>query len=191
MLLLSSMDFNNSNSKRIILENLPKDIKECRILYFVSENFTRENLEKRAYRDRLKKCGFAKNNIFVFDYDYPEGFDELDIDCIFIGGGNTFKTFEKIRAVGADKLIKEYVLNKGAVYIGGSAGAHIASSNIEHVKNFDELPYGFSDFEGLGLFEGILFCHYSNLRAPFALEAEKEGKYKVYRLTDDDCLIIK
>ena len=191
MLLLSSMDFNNSNSKRIILENLPKDIKECRILFFPNERFSRESMEKKIYREILMRAGFAKRNIFVFDYDYPEGFDELEPDCVFIGGGNTFKTFEKIRAVGADKLIKDYVLNKGATFIGGSAGAHIASSNIEHVKNFDELPDGFSDFEGLGLFDGILFCHYSPLRAPYALEAEKEGKYKVYRLTDDDCLIIK
>ena len=86
MLLLSSQDFNNSNSKRIITQNLPKDIKECRILYFPNEKFTRENLEKRAYRDRMKKCGFSKKNIYVFDYDNPEGFDKLDLDCIFIGG---------------------------------------------------------------------------------------------------------
>lgn len=190
MLLLSSMDFNNENSKRIILENLPKDIKECRILYFVNENFTRENLEKRAYRDRLKKCGFAKKNIFVFDYDNPEDFDYPDIDLIFIGGGNTFATLNKIRAAGADKIISDYVINKGVTYIGSSAGAHIASSNIEHIKNFDEIPKGFSDFNGLNFFDGILICHFSQEREKYALEAEKEGKYKVYRLSDDDCLVL-
>ena len=189
MLLLSSMDFTNENSKRIIIENLPKDIKECRILYFVNEKFTRENLEKRAYRDRLKKCGFTKKNIFVFDYDNPEGFENLDIDCVFIGGGNTFKTFELLRKTGADKLIKDYVLNKGATFIGGSAGAHIASRNIEHVKNFDELPEGFTDFSGLGLFDGILICHYSPKREPYAKQAREEGKYKVYTISDDECIV--
>ena len=44
MLLLSSMDFDNENSKRIIIENLPKDIKECKILYFPNEKFSRKNL---------------------------------------------------------------------------------------------------------------------------------------------------
>ena len=191
MLLLSSMDFTNESSKRIIIENLPKDIGECRVLYFVNEKFTRENLEKRAYRDRLKKCGFAKKNIFVFDYDNPEGFDNLDIDCIFIGGGNTFKTFEMLRKTGADKMIMDYVLNKGVTYIGSSAGAHIASSNIEHVKSFDELPEGFNDFNGLGFFDGILICHYSAEREKYAKAEREKGKYTVYTLKDEDCLIIE
>ena len=191
MLLLSSMDFNNSNSKKIIIENLPKDIGECKILYFPNERFSRESMEKKIYREILMRPGFKKNNIYVFDYDYPEGFDNLDIDCIFVGGGNTFGTLQKLRAVGADRMITDYVKNKGVMYIGGSAGAHIASKNIEHVKNFDEMPYGFSDFNGLGLFDGILICHYSYLRYRFLKAAEEEGKYKVHALTDDDCLIIE
>ena len=190
MLLLSSQDFSNENSKRIILENLPKDIKECKILYFPNENFSRKNLENRSYRDRLKKVGFVKKNIYVFDYDNPSGFEKLDYDCIYIGGGNTFKTFEMLRKTGADKLIAQRV-KKGATFIGGSAGAHIASENIEHVKNFDELPEGFSDFSGLGLFKGILICHYSKEREKYYKRAKQEGKYLVYKLNDDDCLIIE
>ena len=148
-------------------------------------------MEKKVYREILMRHGFAKKNIYVFDYDFPNGYDELEIDCIFIGGGNIFKTLEKIRAVNADKMIIDYVKNKGVTYIGGSAGAHIASKNIEHVKNFDEMPEGFSDFSGLALFEDILICHYSYLRYPYLKEIEEEGNYTVHALTDDDCLIIK
>lgn len=191
MLLLSSMDFSNENSKRIILENLPKDIRECRILYFPNENFDRRNIENRSYRDRLKKVGFAKNNIYVFDYDNPDSLGEPELDCIYIGGGNTFKTLQKIREANADKLIINYVKNKNATFIGGSAGAHIASMNIEHVRNFDEMPYDFSDFSGLGLFDGILICHYSYLRYPYAKAARDEGKFSVCTITDDECLVIE
>lgn len=190
MLLLSSQDFSNENSKRIILENLPMDIKDCKILYFPNENFSRKNLENRSYRDRLKKVGFAKKNIFVFDYDNPQGFEEIQPDCVYIGGGNTFKTFEMLRRAGADKLITHWV-KSGATFIGGSAGAHIASENIEHVKNFDELPEGFSDFNGLGLFKGILICHYSQKREKYFNQAKQEGKFLVYAVGDDDCLIIE
>ena len=191
MLLLSSQDFSNGNSKRIILENLPGDIRKCRILYFPNENFTRKNLENRSCRDRLKKAGFAKSNIFVFDYDNPDGFDKLEPDCIYIGGGNTFKTFEMLRKAGADRLIADYVKNRGATFIGGSAGAHIASKNVEHVKAFDELPEGFSDFEGLGLFDGILICHYCPEREAHYQRLKQEGKYLVYAIKDDDCIIIE
>lgn len=191
MLLLSSMDFSNANSKRIILENLPADIKECRILYFPNDKFSRKNLENRSYRDRLKKVGFAKNNIFVFDYDNPEGFDELDINCIYIGGGNTFKTLDMLRRVNADKMIYDYVVNKKVTYIGGSAGAHIISENIEHIKNFDELPDGFEDFGALGIFKGIFICHYSEARKKYYEQAKAEGKYSVYALKDDDCIIVE
>ena len=189
MLLLSSMDFSNDNSKRIILENLPADIKQCRILYFPNENFNRKNIENRSYRDRLKKVGFAKNNIFVFDYDNPAAFNESELDCIYIGGGNTFKTFQKIRDAKADELIVSLV-NKGATFIGGSAGAHIASMNTEHIQNFDELPEDFIDFDGLSLFNGILICHYSPEREKYYIRAKEEGKYPVYTIKDDECLII-
>ncbi|MBE6740966.1 MAG: hypothetical protein E7570_01555 [Ruminococcaceae bacterium] len=189
MLLLSSMDFSNENSKRVILENLPKPVKQCRILYFPNENFSRKNIENRSYRDRLKKAGFAKNNIFVFDYDNPSAFSESELDCIYIGGGNTFKTFQKIRDAKADELIVSFVKN-GAAFIGGSAGAHIVSMNIEHIKNFDELPEGFTDFNGLGLFNGILICHYSKEREKYYLAEKEKGKYPVYTIKDDECLII-
>ena len=191
MLLLSSMDFDNQNSRKIILENLPRDIKECRILYFPNEKFNRKNLENRSYRDRLKKVGFSKNNIYVFDYDNPEALGKPEIDCIYIGGGNTFSTLLKIRNARADGLIKDYVINKKVTYIGGSAGAHIASANIEHVKSFDEMPEGFDDFCGLGLFDGILICHYSHLRYPYAKAARDEGKFSVHTIADDECLIIE
>lgn len=189
MLILTSSDFANEKSKEQIIRNLPGDIKDCRILYFVNENFTRENLEKRAYRDRLKKCGFAKKNIYVFNYDNPEEFDYPELDCIFIGGGNTFKTLQKLRETGADKIIKDYVLNKGVTYIGGSAGAHIACKSIEHIKQFDECPDDFSDFSGLGFFDGILICHYSSAREPYAKKAREEGKFKVFTLKDDEILV--
>ena len=191
MLLLSSMDFDNQNSRKIILENLPRDIKECKILYFPNEKFQHYNIVNRSYRDRLKKVGFAKNNIYVFDYDNPEVLGEPELDCIYIGGGNTFKTLQKIREAKADDMIIRYVKDRGATFIGGSAGAHIASRNIAHIKSFDEIPDGFDDFSGLGLFDGILICHYSHLRYPYKKAAEDEGKYKVYTIADDECLIIE
>lgn len=47
------------------------------------------------------------------------------------------------------------------------------------------------DFRGLGLFDGILICHYKQEREEHKNQLESEGKYKVYTLTDDEYLIIQ
>lgn len=81
----------------------------------------------------------------------------LEIDVIYISGGNTFATLDRIRKAHFDVEIKRYVEN-GATYIGGSAGAHIASINIEHVTKYDSNTPCMTDFNGLGLLDGILIA---------------------------------
>ena len=59
-------------------------------------------------------------------------FFNLDIDVIYISGGNTFGTLKLIRDSGFNKAIVDYV-QKGVIYIGGSMGAHIAHISQSHV----------------------------------------------------------
>ena len=47
-----------------------------------------------------------------------------------------------------------------------------------------------TDFNGLGLFDGILVCHYTSNRKPLYDKLQADGKYKVFALTDDDYLVI-
>ena len=94
--------------------------------------------------------------------------------------------------MGQGDFTKEIInyIKLGIVYIGGSAGAHIVSKNIKHVANFDSVPDGYTNFNGLGLFDGILVCHYTSDRKPLYDKLQADGKYKVYALTDDDSLVI-
>lgn len=80
---------------------------------------------------------------------------------------------------------------RGVTYIGGCAGAHIATKNVEHVLPFDSNTAGITDFDALGLFDGILFCHYSEARRPYYEKAVAEGRYAVHALTDDDTIVIR
>jgi peptidase E len=123
-------------------------------------------------------------------YFEPTPYFGLDIDVIYISGGNTFGTMKLIREAGFDKAIVEYI-NKGAVYIGGSAGAHIASANIAHVARYDTDTYGLSDFSGLGLFDGILICHYTEDRKDHFEELKASGRYSVIELSDNESIIIR
>ena len=41
----------------------------------------------------------------------------------------------------------------------------------------------------LGLFDGIIFCHYDDSRKEYVNKAIKDHKYNVYTLADDEWII--
>ena len=188
-LILSSCDFRNEKARQTIIDNLDKPIEQCKLLFIPNEKATVQAIQGEMYYLRMQEFGFVRENVLVFDYWNAEQFLNLDIDVIYISGGNTFKTLQRIRDCGFDKEIINYV-KSGVVYIGGSAGAHIVSKNIEHVANFDSVPDGYTNFNGLGLFDGILVCHYTADRKPIYDKLVKIEKYKVYTLSDDQSLVI-
>lgn len=188
-LILSSCDFRNKKARQTIIDNLDKPLEQCKLLFIPNEKATVQAIRGEMYYLRMQEFGFVRENISVFDYWNTKQFLNLDIDVIYISGGNTFKTLQRIRECGFDKEIINYI-KSGIVYIGGSAGAHIVSKNIEHVANFDSVPDGMTNFSGLGLFDGILICHYTGERKPLYDKLQADGKYKVYTLTDDQSLVI-
>lgn len=187
-LILSSCDFSNETSKKTIIENLDKPISECRVLFIPNEKADSYLIAGGLYHERVSAFGFKRENIFVFDHSRADDFKNLNIDCIYVSGGNTFGTMEKIKNSGFDEVIVKYV-NSGVIYIGGSAGAHIATKNIEHVQRYDSNDVYLADFRGLGLFDGILVCHYSYLRKYDFDTLCRESEYKVFYMTDDDSIV--
>lgn len=190
-IILSSCDFRNEQSAEFIYKNLPIPAAECRVLYFPNEKATEASINSTFYYKRLEEFGFQKNNVYVFNYFNPAEFDiQNDIDVIYISGGNTFGTLKIIREVGAEKIILDYI-NRGTMYIGGSAGAHIASRSIAHVSKYDTDTYGIQDFSGLKLFDGILICHYSEDRKSDYEELLAAGENNVVALRDQDYMMIE
>lgn len=188
-LILSSCDFQNDNSRNCIIDNLKIPIEKCRILFIPNERATLKAIKSELYFNRIQAFGFQRDNIYVFNYYNPKAYCDLDIDVIYVSGGNTFATLDRLRKRGFDKEIVNYV-NKGVTYIGGSAGAHIITKNIKHVLPFDDNYCGMTDFDGLGLFDGIIFCHYTDERKRHYDKALSEGKYKVHKLTDEDFIVV-
>lgn len=142
------------------------------------------------YSIRMQRHGFSKENIFVFDAARPQRFLGLDLDVIYVSGGNTFKMLDMLRKCRFDHALIEYI-RSGVVYIGGSAGAHLVSSDVSHLTRYDPPPDGMSDFRGLGLFDGILLCHFTEERESHERELRAERKYTLYVLTDDDSILIE
>ena len=98
-------------------------------------------------------------------------------------------TLQRIRNAGFDKEIKNYI-ERGVIYIGGSAGAHIATKDITHVKEFDLVPEDMIDFKGLDLFDGILICHYTEERKEILDKLKNCSKHKVFSLTNDESIVM-
>ena len=189
-LILSSRDFLNDNSRKVIMDNLPKKIEECKVLFIPNEKANDENLRSDKYYNRLFKDGFTnKNNIYIFDEKKTNDFKDLKLDLIYIGGGNTFATMKKIEDSNFDKEIIKYVRN-GVIYVGGSCGAHIVTKNIEHAKYFDTVCDDFDDFTGLGLFDGIIIPHFDEERQKVYDLLKNKNEWKIYPLTDDDSIIV-
>ncbi|MBQ8497766.1 MAG: Type 1 glutamine amidotransferase-like domain-containing protein [Clostridia bacterium] len=189
-LILSSCDFGNAESAKFIKNHLCKPIADCKVLYFPNEKATPETIKSGKYETRLASFGFQKKNIYVANYWNPSAFFDLKIDLIYISGGNTFGTMKRLRESGLDQAILNYVQN-GVIYIGGSAGAHIATANIAHVAKYDKDTFGLTDFSGLGLFGGILICHYNEERQADLEELKSIGTYSVYALTDTKSILIR
>lgn len=187
-LILSSCDFRNEKSQKVIMDNLPYPIDKCKLLFIPNEKATAEAILGSLYYDRMQEFGFVKENVYVFDHNNPDKFRNLDIDVLYISGGNTFGTLDKIRKCGFDKDIINYV-KSGVVYIGGSAGAHIVSKNIQHVEKYDANTVGITDFSGLGLFDGVLICHYTDARKKDYENLSANSEFKAYALTDEDSIV--
>ena len=187
-LILSSCDFRNEKSAEIIYAHLPKPVGSLRVLYFPNEKATEDKINGGKYHSRLAEFGFSKENITVFNYFNPQNLIGISFDAIYISGGNTFGTMKLIKESGANSIIKDYV-NQGAVYIGGSAGAHIASSHIGHVAKYDIDTFGLTDFSGLELFYGVLICHYTDHRKSDVDWLEANSRYPVTVLGDSDVIV--
>ena len=192
-LILSSCDFINDNSKKTILENIDKPLDKCKVLFIPNEKATLEKIHSDKYYNRLYDDGFTcKENIYIFDETNVNKFINLDIDLLYIGGGNTFGTLKKIKDSGFDKYIINYIKN-GVIYIGGSCGAHIVTKNIEHLLLLDDNYCGLDNFDALGLFDGILIPHYNSnghIREKLYNDLMNQNKYKVYKLTNDESIVV-
>lgn len=116
--------------------------------------------------DACLQLGFAGENVSIpMDADFVKKI--YAADYIYVTEGNTFEILKIMRQKGYIKPIQKAV-EKGAVYIGASAGALIAGKDILLAEDFDRNEAGLEgkELDALGLFDGTILPHYTrkNLR---------------------------
>ncbi len=187
-LILSSCDFRNETSKQVILDHLPKPIADCRLLFIPNEKSTPDKVASGKYHTRMAELGFTPSLVHVLDYENSAPCLNLDIDVLYISGGNTFATLDRIRSCGFDREIIRYI-HSGVTYIGGSAGAHMVCGDISHVARYDIPPETMTNLCGLELTNYTFICHFIPERQAHLKELIATGK-KVVTLTDEQSILI-
>lgn len=151
------------------LKDFLKDYTSSKILFIP----TAGNVEEyTGYIDEgiesLKKFGYT---VDILDITQKNSKDcHLAItscDCLCISGGNTFYLLQELKKKGLIELIKQR-LTEGMLYIGESAGAIIASENIEYIHIMDDTSFAteLKDYTGLNIWEKCILPH--NGEVPFS-----------------------
>jgi dipeptidase E len=126
-----------------------------------------------AGRKALEKIGLTVDELEISTATTDEISSKIkNNDFIYVTGGNTYYLLQELKRTGADKLIIDEV-NSGKLYIGESAGAMVASANVEYAKGMDSIKKApdLESFHALGFVEFYAVPHYNN--PPFKKAAQK------------------
>lgn len=187
-LVLTSYGLTSEMGRRIIGKELEKyNLTDKKIFLFHEPHYSIELLLVEA----CYNLGFRKENIILSGQQESNN-DIMECDFFYCTEGNTFEVFSLMRERGIDRIIKAAFQKKNKIYIGASAGATIAGISIEVAKDFDRNFVNMVDFQGLGLFNGIIIPHYTKkeLKCYIKNTPEIEMKYKLILSVSNDKSVV-
>ena len=119
-----------------------------------------------------------------------------DYACLYIGGGNTYKLLNDLKASGAFEKIRKYLTEEDGIVYGGSAGAIIFGKDLDSCNTDDDNEVGLKDRTGFDMLGGYsLLCHYTNrnrerteLSRRYLLELSKIKP--VYAIPEEDTICV-
>ena len=157
-----------------IFENFVGDVKGKTVTFIPTASIVESvNFFVKSGKKALEKMGLVVDELEVSTAASEDIANKLARnDYIYITGGNTFFLLQELKRSGADKIIVEQV-GAGKLYIGESAGAMIASPNIEYASAMDNAKKApdLESLDSLKLVEFYTVPHHTN--APFKKAAEK------------------
>lgn len=195
-LILTAKGLNTKMGLSLIAKALEKESLENKKIYLVSlpEYEIGEKLMQACV-----KIGFKEANITVSSECYPQN---EKMDYIYVGEAiRTAELGAYMQRFGIMPYIVE-CMNAGAVYIGASAGAMVASTpDYRLCKNIDsgfvsrDPNYANFAFTGLCLLDGTIIPHYTEeqLQAYVKTKSDYElsGYEHIYSVANDEAIIIE
>lgn len=142
-----------------------------------------------------EKLGFIRDNIVLFDgetHTNVEGF----FDYIYVSEGNVFEMLYDIQRFQLIPYVRQLVEDQGTIYIGSSAGAALAGTDVKMVgMDFDVTPWELTDYRGFGLFSGTIVPHYHSLEEfqrylKNTTEEEQDHYVNIYGVLQDGIIVM-
>lgn len=195
MLILNSKGLNTSKGCDVISSAL----EECGLsssiststMYVVTHPI--DEMESFILNNLVNYFNMDSRNIRFSGYDTPD--EDYFPDIIYVSEGNTFEMLSYIKQHGIGDFIKKRVNgNQVKCYIGSSAGASIAGTDIELMKPFNRNYVHLEDFRGLELFNGCFLPHFTDEKWESYRESLSdevlERYYTVYHVDNDSFIIL-
>ena len=183
-LILTSYGLTTVIGRELIRRKLKRDgnLEQRKNFLFQEPHYSVEKMLVEA----CVMLGFQRENVILSGQQSTKD-DLTKMDYIYVTEGNTFEVLSLIRERNLVSVFREAFTN-GATYIGASAGAMIAGSSIEEAKSFDLNFVRMTEYEGLGLFDGIIIPHYtkSELERYVKNSPGIEDKYSTILYVEND-----
>ena len=194
-LLLTSTGFANPNIGKRFVSMLGKDPAKVRVLFIPTAAYGSDCDQTAlgfvgASMKQLVDCGVRPENFVIFDAGNPPKKKQLvDIDVVYVCGGNTFYLLQKIRGTKFDKVIRKLVEN-GALYVGVSAGSILPGPNINVAAPFDANgDLKDNDTTGLKLTKTVVSPHFQRKEKELIEELERKNDFKITGITDSQAVL--
>ncbi len=166
-----------------------KDFKKAVIITTASSEKKGNKYIQSAVLE-LKSAGIDVVDFYDFEDDGPKDLSSYDV--IYVGGGNTFRLLKFARDVNFNKSI-DFLLRKGGVYIGVSAGSLIVGPSIQIANEVhpDKNEVGMTDFTGFNTVEIIIFPHYSLDLEEEIKSFEERNNVTIDRIDNSQAILIE
>ena len=154
-LLLNSRGLNTRLGCEQILNMLQGENLAEKTMFIVS--YTPYGVDDLIVSNCVEILGFKKENLYL---SVNGTLKDVIPDYVFVTEGNTFEVLQYMRDCNLIDYIRDLMKNEKTTYIGSSAGAMIAGSDIMLAGDFDSNFVGMIDFTALNLFDGTIIPHY-------------------------------
>lgn len=119
------------------------------------------------------------------------------LDALYLAGGNTFALLHHLRRSGLDRLLPQ-LLDDGLLYLGASAGAAVAGTDVEPLSLMDDPSEAppLESTRGLCLVDLVLLPHADGQLPPYPTSLVEQivatygERFPIQRIDDDQALLV-